>query len=430
MRAFYSFAAFFADLEEVGKYSARQRPPEIPVPRPEQQEELTTLELDLLQAEEAAQTDTPEIIVAREKWIKEKRSLLSGELKPETTDVFLIRDKVTEGDKSSGDWKFIEEGKRPVYAGGQSRVQESNGLVQHILSLGQPRVASGKERFFTMVHLDLNRVPETVMLQVCTNGKWEHRAYWGKDKIPHGGIGKESPAHHHVGQLPKTGEWVRLEVRAADIGIKEGDKIDGIAFTQHAGKVWWQQAGYRSIDDRSDLPEPVRNALLAETPTSEQTYALAKHFRSVTPLLKTQRRDYTAKKKKRDQFVAALPTMPVSRSVEPRMTRILPRGNWMDDSGEVVEQAIPTFLGSLEPTKGDRLTHLDLANWITSRENPMTARVLSNHLWHLFFGTGISNLLSDLGNQGEPPVHLELLDWLAVEFMEAAGTFVTWCVLS
>ena len=49
----------------------------------------------------------------------------------------------------------------------------------------------------------------------------------------------------------------------------------------------------------------------------------------------------------------------------------------------------------------------------------MTARVFSNHLWHLFFGTGISNVLSDLGNQGEPPVHPELLDWLAVEFMES-----------
>lgn len=420
MRDFYTFAAFFADLEEVGKYSARQRPPEIPVPDPEQAAELAGLELALQRAEEAAQTETPVIIATRDKWIADKRGLLKGELKPAATDVLMIRDQVAEGDKPSGDWKFIGEEEGPAHEGGQSRVQESDGLVQHILGLGRDRVASGHEHFFTMVHLDLNRVPETIMLQVRTNGKWEHRAYWGKDKIPYGGIGKESPAHHHMGQLPKPGQWVRLEVRAADIGIKDGDKIDGIAFTQHAGKAWWHQAGYRSVDDGSDLPAPVRKAILSDAPTKEQLDTLATHFRSVTPLLERQRQELAVATGKRDQLLASLPTMPISRAVEPRMIRVLPRGNWMDESGEVVEPAIPAFLGSLETAEGsDRLTRLDLADWITSRDNPMTARVFSNHLWHLFFGTGISNVLSDLGNQGEPPVHPELLDWLAVEFMES-----------
>ncbi len=108
----------------------------------------------------------------------------------------------------------------------------------------------------------------------------------------------------------------------------------------------------------------------------------------------------------------------------PRETRILPRGNWMDDSGAVVEPAIPGFMGELN-TGGRRATRLDLANWLVSAQNPLTARAYVNRIWHQFFGTGLSNTLADLGSQGEWPSHLALLDWLAAEFMapqyDAAG---------
>lgn len=102
---------------------------------------------------------------------------------------------------------------------------------------------------------------------------------------------------------------------------------------------------------------------------------------------------------------------------EPRDIRVLARGNWMDDSGEVVVPQTPRFLGELD-VDGRRATRLDLANWLVSRDNPLTARVLANRLWELYFGIGISKTLDDLGSQGEPPVHPELLDWLAVELME------------
>jgi hypothetical protein len=91
----------------------------------------------------------------------------------------------------------------------------------------------------------------------------------------------------------------------------------------------------------------------------------------------------------------------------------------MDDSGEIVQPGVPHFLPQPANTGTNHLSRLDLANWFVSRENPLTARVFVNRLWKLYFGTGLSKTLDELGNRGEWPRHLDLLDWLAVEFADS-----------
>ena len=107
----------------------------------------------------------------------------------------------------------------------------------------------------------------------------------------------------------------------------------------------------------------------------------------------------------------------VTVAKEPRPIRVLPRGDWMDESNPPVDPAVPAFLPGID--KSGRQTRLDLANWICSDENPLTARVFVNRTWRVFFGAGISPNLDDIGAQGDPPVHPELLDWLAIEFRES-----------
>jgi hypothetical protein len=119
----------------------------------------------------------------------------------------------------------------------------------------------------------------------------------------------------------------------------------------------------------------------------------------------------------RNLLEAAIPRVMVSESVEPRETRVLPRGDWMNESGAIVEPAVPGFLGKLE-TADRRANRLDLANWVVSPSNPLTARVFANRMWREYFGTGLSKVLEDLGSQGEWPTHPELLDWLSAEFMQ------------
>ena len=87
---------------------------------------------------------------------------------------------------------------------------------------------------------------------------------------------------------------------------------------------------------------------------------------------------------------------------------------------EEVQPAVPEFLPHASVrSDGTRLNRLDLAKWLTHRENPLTARQFSNRLWKQFFGKGLSNVLDDLGNQGEWPSHPQLLDWLAAEFRDS-----------
>jgi hypothetical protein len=114
----------------------------------------------------------------------------------------------------------------------------------------------------------------------------------------------------------------------------------------------------------------------------------------------------------------------VTEAWQPVTTRVLPRGNWQDESGPVVTAAVPHFLPGYDPNPSQPLSRLDLANWLVAKENPLTARVFVNRVWKQFFGNGLSAQVEDLGAQGEWPTHPELLDWLAVEFRDgpaAAG---------
>ena len=97
-------------------------------------------------------------------------------------------------------------------------------------------------------------------------------------------------------------------------------------------------------------------------------------------------------------------------------THVLLRGDFRQ-RGELVTAAIPALFGSLPANAPTN--RLALARWLVARENPLTARVTVNRFWQMLFGTGLVKTAEDFGAQGEPPTHPELLDWLAVRFMDS-----------
>ncbi len=126
--------------------------------------------------------------------------------------------------------------------------------------------------------------------------------------------------------------------------------------------------------------------------------------------------------KKKLAFLSSVPTTLISTSITPRMVRMLKRGNWLDESGEIVSPDVPAVLPSLKIGKDkERPTRLDLANWLVASENPLTGRIFVNRLWLLYFGQGIVKTADDFGALGSWPSHPELLDWLALDFANNGG---------
>lgn len=119
----------------------------------------------------------------------------------------------------------------------------------------------------------------------------------------------------------------------------------------------------------------------------------------------------------REKLNASFPTVMVMAEKSPRRdTFMLVRGAY-DKPGDKVEPGLPEALPPMP--QGARNNRLGLAQWMVSRENPLLARVMVNRMWQMLFGAGIVKTAEDFGQQGEWPLHPELLDWLAVEFEDS-----------
>ena len=112
--------------------------------------------------------------------------------------------------------------------------------------------------------------------------------------------------------------------------------------------------------------------------------------------------------------VSTTPVMYENPTNMHRASYVFERGNWMV-KGDKVEPDVPKSLNPF-PANAPR-NRLGLAMWLTSKQNPLTARTMVNRVWEQLFGTGLAETLEDLGSQGIPPTHAELLDWLSYQFM-------------
>lgn len=436
-REFYQLFAFFnnvADKAMDGNILAP--PPILKLPTPEQDAEAQNLRAGLAELEAKAAAELAAI---------DYDEPPGGTLLPSGPREYVWLDdelppgaKPTEGDQA---WSFVGALDRPVFSGSKAAFRSSEGLSQHYFTEARPPLRIGEgDRFFVYVYLDPARPPRSIMLQF-NDGDWEHRAFWGEDLIPYGTSG--TPSRLSLGGLPDTGQWVRLEVEAAKVGLQAGDRVNGVAFTQHGGTVLWDRLGlltrapqgderfesqaaweaYARATPSEELPQPVREAVGVEPAlrTPEQQALVRAHFlrhefagtRERFAPFEKEIVELDKRLKKLDAEVAV--TMVMAEGDGQRKTHLLERGAY-DKPGEEVQPGVPAVIAPPLPSDAPP-NRLSLARWLVDPANPLPARVTVNRLWQQLFGVGLVKTAEDFGSQGEWPSHPELLDWLATEFV-------------
>ncbi len=424
-REFYGMGAFFADIEQVGVYSQSGRnnfKPELEVPSASQEEALREIESKIDALDDLLTKDSPGLVADREEW---ENSLRTEEW-PVPQGLSFQADEGTRAEMNA-DGVFVASGEAPerdtyrlsfALPEGPIRALRLELFPHASLAREGPGRAKNGNLVLTEFELFLDGKP---VAMAGVSASYEQPGYavsraldgefggagWA---VMMEGAGTPAEAIFELAQpspVPQTGEPGRMEiVLRQEYG------------SQHTLGSW--RVTYTAAKGRRALGPRLRGLIAgdAASRTELERAELKALHRSLTPLLADERAKRADLMKARDALRAEIPLVLQTRAVEPMMTRVLPRGNWMDESGAVVWPFVPLALGAIE-SAGARPTRLDLAHWLVDGDNPLVARVLVNRVWRLLLGRGLVESLDDFGVQGAAPTHPQLLDHLALELVNS-----------
>ena len=414
---YYSLFAFFNNVPEKGfVYNFGNEPPFIKAPLPAQQHELAALDARLAAARSDLQALDPRIEKAQRAWEGRLPRDLGWNVNrsmalhvPETHQFDGKNGLEIDGKATKFDYQdafTYAAWVNPATANGAILSQaedyfEGSGHALYVLD-GKLRLHA----IFRWTDLGM-RVESQEPLAI---GKWQHVA------VSYDGGMRASGVRMYVNGLPVKTK-ILFDSMIWPIDVKEPFRIG-------AGGGMRFEGGIRDVRIfRRALSAEEAAVLPVETPLRDGGVSAAFRLRSAflelapPPEVGAAMLRVETAEKARDEFYASIPTSMVMEDMpQPRETFLLQRGAY-DAPGERVFANVPAVLPPLP--EGIRHDRLALARWIVSRENPLTARVFVNRLWQMLWGTGLVKTAEDFGSQGEQPSHPELLDWLAVEFMDS-----------
>ena len=446
---FYRFGAFFADIKERGLYSGAHADgnwgPFIKVPTPGQEARRDQLDAELKVARDELQKTTPELLAEFAAW--EAGQVMWETLRPES---IISLEGVTL--KPQPDGSILASGKNPATDSylltigklppkvtafrlevlpddsfprrGPGRAGNGNFVLSEFVVHHRP--AAG-ETLAVALQNPSATYEQTGAITDNPYGKWPIAAALDGDTKGRkwGWAVMEQVGQPHAAVFETASDLTLADGDSVSIGLWQN--LDNPQHTIGRFRLSVTTAP-RPVKISDSIPPAIRAILeIAKGQRTEaQTSELLAHYRTIAPSLEPQRKKVAELEKARGELEAAMVSTLVTEQVEPRMVRVLARGNWMDESGEVVQPAFPEVL-ALAPTPADRrLTRLDLARWITDPAHPLTSRVLANRLWKNLFGAGLSAKLDDLGAQGEWPSHPQLLDELAQWMVDSNWDLKRW----
>ena len=442
-RDFYSMGAFFADIKEpiIGR-----REDGMMVPSKKQKAELANLEQKISDLQKNFDSPHPELKSEFANWQHEQLTAIARESLWET--IAPVKAESSEGAKLEllADGSILAKGKKPdtdtynlefkhsfnsavalrlevlpdksLPSNGPGRAGNGNFVLSEVLATIVDGKGNSREVQFSSARADIE---QTFAAEDHPDQKWSAASV-----VDPKARGKQ----YGWAILPGAGQAHQLVLRPdSPFDLKSGEKLilelkQLHGYGSHTiGRFRVALTSSAAAADQPPGTAPTRELIeefaSANPDKSDKLFAA---FKSTTPALADIRNALADAKKSKSDLEASIPRCLVSISDKPRTVRILPRGNFLVETGDIVQPALPGYLVHNQQQKTN-LTRLDLANFLISRENPLTARVVMNRLWKQFFGMGLSKVLDDFGAQGEPPVNQPLLDWLACEFMDSGWDF-------
>lgn len=226
-----------------------------------------------------------------------------------------------------------------------------------------------------------------------------------------------------------TGDWMHIALNNGELWVDakpaEWEEAPGEAIPDATFKGSKEPVRYFARELTPDeirilaFVEPAREALEvpSEKRNRDQRFAILDYYlTSAAPdSVRAVNRELQSLYKQREELEWEIPsTMVMGDMPIPRETKILARGDYRNGTTPVAP-GVPAFLPPMP--SGAPGNRLGLAQWMTSPDNPLVARVAVNRIWQILFGQGLTKTVEDFGSQGEFPVHPELLDWLATDFV-------------
>ena len=437
---FYSFFAFFNNVPESGTIqgasnrSGGNSPPVISVPTAEQEQKLAALQQHVTAASQRA----AELQQKLPKWVAEWEPRAATDLaKMQSSWTLLTPQKVESKHGATlirqSDGSYLATGANPakdVYI--FDTPVPAEGTTAFLLEcLTDPSLPGGgpgrnSNSNFALSQFEVYRQhpggkPERLKLAKA-EADYSQRGYDIQNTIADGKRGRGSwavdgPTKKEPRRAmfileqpvkPEPGAMLLLRLRHEAIGNHNIGRFRLSSSSQPTSLLKLKGDG---------ISPTLRTALatVRDKRSAQQQQEIQDFFRNVIPNpLKTAEDELATATRARDAFEDTLPSVMVMKEeAKPRDTFVLSRGEY-DKPTEKVSARLPTALATSQKTGMNRL---DLARWITSTDNPLTARVWVNRQWEKLFGTGLVKTVENFGMQAEYPTHPELLDWLAAEFI-------------
>jgi hypothetical protein len=457
-KEFYQLFAYFNNVPELGKVLRETNsPPVVKSPTPEMQRRLEELDRELANAEAKWKQLEPQVATAQSAW---EKTLLSAGSQDESLTAGLMAHFSFDGNANNSAGKSATgkaTGGEPAYVSGPlGAAAQFNG--KQFIDVGDVADLSENEPFSFSAWV----FPRTTRPMAVLSRMDEDMAYLGYDLYFDGGkfqvdlCGRilDDAIRVETAERFAPGRWyhvlvtydaskfaagvqvyvdgrpakmnVLLDLLSNPIRAKEplriGSRGTSDLFEGAIDEVRFYD--YKlSADEITALANSEPLAKLAAIPASERTTAQATKLRvyflhlHAPPAIQQAQDALATARKTRQEFVDTIPTTMVMQELpQPRDTHLLVRGEY-DKRGEKVTAGVPACMPAL-PGGGPN-NRLALARWLTDPSHPLTARVAVNRFWQMYFGTGLVKTAEDFGSQGEWPIHPELLDWLATEFIRS-----------